>query len=102
MFTIKLNGQLQYYITSLSRGQPFRLQGGSHFQPPYKRNVSKMYPKILLFLKGLWPKNRAKTHDIWHSLTRGLDMKLPPYKRKCDPLLNEVMQQQNSLQLCLV
>ncbi|CAL5976620.1 Hypothetical_protein [Hexamita inflata] len=26
----------KYYITSLSRGQPFHLQGGYHFQPPYK------------------------------------------------------------------
>ncbi|CAL5976532.1 Hypothetical_protein [Hexamita inflata] len=57
------------------------LKGNAIFNPL----ISEMYPKILLYLKGLWSKNRTKTHDIWHSLTRGLDMKEPPCKRKCDP-----------------
>ncbi|CAL6077223.1 Hypothetical_protein [Hexamita inflata] len=97
------NGKLRYNIyvkiqshTKQSCTTLPRSQGGSLFNPL----ISEMYPKILQYLKGLWPKNRAKTHDIWHSLTRGQlhvqppckRVDLPPYKRKCDPLLNEVMQ----------
>ncbi|CAL6039717.1 Hypothetical_protein [Hexamita inflata] len=64
---------VRYYITSLSRGQPF----STPLQAKCIQNVSK---NIVVF-EGFMAKNRAKTHDIWHSLTRGQLHVQPPCKR---------------------
>ncbi|CAL6009371.1 Hypothetical_protein [Hexamita inflata] len=62
-----------------------------------------MYPKILLYLKGLWSKTGLKRMIFGTRLQGGSSMSKPlvseltyplirSYKRKCDPLLSEVMQ----------
>ncbi|CAL6075826.1 Hypothetical_protein [Hexamita inflata] len=63
------------------KGVAFSLIRGLPFSTPLQVKCIQNVSKNIVVFEGLWPKNGAKTHDIWHSLTRGQLHVQPPCKR---------------------